>query len=118
VARVTSFLVLGFTDIRVCTWNTRALLHTVPKAAKLKLKALRGILARHDIVALQETRGTLEETMRLAHLFRSQFRAFFSPGPARDTGGLITFVWLTYIPGNSTVEHHIWALGRVDHIVI
>ena len=72
------------------------------RAREKKPAHLRGLLRVADIVAVQEAHGTREEALAALLPEASAWHIVVSPGPDRNTGGLLTFFRKTLL---SAVPH-------------
>jgi endonuclease/exonuclease/phosphatase family metal-dependent hydrolase len=60
--------------------------------AKNKLRALRSLVHRHDIILLQGVHGAAEDMERLRHTFRQTHDMNYAAGASRDSGGYINLI--------------------------
>jgi hypothetical protein len=82
-----STIVVGKRRFALATWNARALFHRELKISENKLGILAGLLAKHEVVLLQETHGDDVDMLCLQHRFRQTYSTRCSLGPAAGSGG-------------------------------
>lgn len=79
-------------DLRVTTWNARALLTACPDLAERRWRYVEFLLQHTDALLVQETHGD-EHALGLMANRRSQTHHYrYSPGPTSDAGGLVFFL--------------------------
>ena len=78
--------------LRIVSWNTRALISISGQRRRRKLKLLRILMHKYDVLLLQETHNTQDVVEAWCRKYAPQFHAFVSTHAAPDTGGLVTLV--------------------------
>ena len=103
-----------FFRIAAATWNTQALLNSIyANPAKSRRKI--GLLGHHDVVALQETHGTLGDAAALGRMFPS-YRCFASAAESPNNGGTMIFVANDFAKRFSHIVHTNIIHGRIHGV--
>ena len=97
----------------VASWNTRALCCRDERKMRKKVAHLRNVLARADVVSLQEVHGSALDIRRILNLFHRDWTWHISEGDSYGSGGVVTMFRRLVFPHGTSLSSRVLIAGRV-----
>ena len=92
-------------SIRAASWNARALVHHCLAKRRAKTSIMAKLLAKVEILCLQESHGCWAQINAICREFAEGFRVFTSFCGSANEGGLVTLVRDHWIDGRENCRH-------------
>ena len=104
-------------NLKVCSWNARGLFCHDPVKYKVKLKYVRQLLHKYDVVLIQETHDNIAKHDLLDELLRDIAVVYYNPGTSSQ-GGTLVAIRVGFKSKYDNIDSPIVHIGRVQHIRI
>ena len=94
-------------ELAICTWSSRALFGVDLVRASAKQSFVQGLIADHDVLGLEEVRGSYEFTKNFDSKLRHSHRCFWSFLENHGAGGVGIIVKLTFMANFASVVQEV-----------